>query len=310
MRLLVTGASGFIGKNFLLKASPGMEIFAVFQSDDFLDFLKENNLKNVTPVRCNLTDFQDVQEAARKIGSRFDAVVYLAGNRDPAESIRNPLLDLDSTVRALINFLENFSCEKFIFLSSGAVYDGLEGQVSPDSRLSPTLPYAISRLTAENYIRFFQKKRKSLGNYVILRFFDAYGPYEPSRKLYTKLVEIFALKGKKEFTIFGSGENYIDAMYVDDAVEGIKAVLGKKLEKNATVDFGTGNPMTLNEFVEKAARILGAGDADIKHTETGGAEHILFRASSEGMERLFSFKPAIKLDDGFARLAQHLKGKS
>ena len=247
---------------------------------------------------------------AKKIGSHFDAVIYLAGNRDPKESIRNPLSDLDSTVRALVNFLENFSCEKFVFLSSGAVYDGLKGHVSPDSKLSPTLPYAISRLTAENYIRFYHKRRRSLGNYVILRFFDAYGPYEPSRKLYTKLVKTFALEGKREFTIFGDGENYIDAMYVDDTVEGIKKVINKKLDKNVTVDFGTGSPMTINELVREAARILGVSNVKIKHTETSGAEHILFRISTREMERLFSFKPAIKLDEGLARLARHLKGKS
>ncbi len=308
MKLFVTGSSDFLGKNFLLKAPPDWEISALFfGSDGFPDFLKEKGLKNVTPVSCDLSDFQCVQKTAKDIGSKFDAMLYLAGNRNPGKSISDPLFDLDSNVRELVNFLENFSCEKFIYLSTGAVYGSLKGLVSPGSRVSPTLPYAISRLTAESYVRFFQERRKSIGNYVILRFFDAYGPLQPSRKLHAKLVETFVLEGKKEFTVFGDGESYIDSMYIDDAVEGLRKVLETRLEKSVTVDFGTGNPLSINEFVKEVARIFGVSNIDIKHTNEAIPEYISFRISPHEMERLFSFKPTIKLGEGINKLAQHLK---
>ena len=312
MKLLVTGSSEFMGRNFLLKAPSDWEIFAVFSrsedgSDSFLDFLKEKALKNVKPVECDLSDFDAVKNVAENIGSKFDAVLYLAGNRDPKKSLSDPISDLDYTVRNLVNFLENFSCDKFVYLSTGAVYDGLEGLVTPESKCFPTLPYAVSRLTAESYVRFFQERRKSIGNCVILRFFDAYGPYELARKLYTQLVKAFVLDGKSKFTVFGNGENYIDAMYIDDAVDGLIKVLETKLEKSMTVDFGTGSPRTVNDMVKEAARILGVENPEIEHTATGSAEHILFHISPDEMEKLFSFRPTTKLEEGIKKLAEHIK---
>lgn len=307
MKLLVTGSSDFIGRSFLLKAPSDWEIYAVFfGSGDFPDFLKENGLRNVTPVCCDLSDFQEVKKTAGDIGGRFDAILYLAGNRNPKESISSPLSDLDSNVRELINFLESFSCEKFIYLSTGAVYLGLKGLVSPESRVSPTLPYAISRLTAEGYVRFF-KENGSIGNYVILRFFDAYGPLQPSRKLHAKLVQAFVLEGKGEFTVFGDGGSRIDSMHIDDAVEGLKMVVEKDLKTSVTVDFGTGNSVTINELVKEAARIFGVADVRISHTNDAIPEYISFWISPKEMERLFLFKPAVKLEEGIKKLAEHLK---
>ena len=122
-----------------------------------------------------------------------------------------------------------------IFFSSGAVYDGLTGLVSPESKLNPKLPYAISKLASEQYIQFFAKKGQ-IENYIILRFFGAFGPYEPERKIYTKLVRAFALEGKDEFVVRGDGKNLIDAMYVDDTIDGILKVMASS-EKNKIVDF-------------------------------------------------------------------------
>ena len=59
--------------------------------------------------------------------------------------------------------------------------------VGPDTVLRPTLPYAISKQACENYVRHFRESGR-LGSYVIARFFGAFGPYEPERKIYTRLV--------------------------------------------------------------------------------------------------------------------------
>jgi UDP-glucose 4-epimerase len=308
MKLLVTGSAGFIGKNFLLKAGSGLDITAIHDGSEDIDtFLKDHGISNVSPLKCDLSKASDVSKTVEKASDHFDCVLYLAGNRDPKKSITDPLSDMESTVKELIMFLENFSCGKFVYLSTGAVYDGLKGRVSPDSGLFPTLPYAISRATAESYVRFFSERRKSVGKYVILRFYDAYGPYEPAGRLFSKLATTFAIEGRKEFTVFGNGENLVDAMYVDDAVEGFRKVLDKKIEKSMTVDFGCGNPMTLNQIVQKAALAFGIKDLKLNHTETSGAEHILFRSSSDEMEKMFSFKPSVPMEEGIRRLAAHIK---
>ena len=304
MKILVTGAGGFIGRNLLLSLSGRHDIFAIDRDDSLLKFVKENALDRARARVCDLTDGASVQEVADGWGEDMEAVVYLAGNGDPAYSVGHPKEDLRDTALGLLTFFNHFRAQKVIYFSSGAVYDGLSGPVSPRSFLDPRLPYAISKLASEFYIKFFQKNGR-IGGYNILRFFGAYGPYEPPRKIYTRLVKAFYFEKTDRFAIRGDGKNLIDAMCVSDTVEAV----GKALEseaKNVVVDLCVGNPITLRRLVEEAARIFGVDAAVV--TEGSVPEYIEFRPSAEGMRRLFGFSPGIPLSEGLPALARFLEG--
>ena len=105
-------------------------------------------------------------------------MLYLAANGDPAASAERPRWDLESNTVAFVNTLEHCPAEHVVFLSSGAVYDGLRGDVTPATAVSPKLPYAISKLASEQYLHFFCERRGRVSSYVNVRFFGAYGPYE------------------------------------------------------------------------------------------------------------------------------------
>jgi nucleoside-diphosphate-sugar epimerase len=302
LRLIVSGASGFIGRNLILATPIDWEVVAVFHnSRDFPTWVKQKNLPQVTAAGCDLTDEATVRELARRVGTRFDACV---ANGDPAYSVEHPFLDLQATVVTLLHFLNHFEIDRLIYFSSGAVYDGLPGPVSPVITVSPRLPYAITNLACEHYAQAFTHQGR-VGQYVNLRFFGAYGPYEPPRKLYTRLVRRFAFERVPQFTIQGDGRNYIDAMYVEDTIRGVLAVLESDLG-NITVDFCGGAPLTINELVEIAARTFGLADLEIKHTGHV-PEYINFTASKEAMAQRFHFRPQIPLEEGLQRLAEFLR---
>src|SRR3954466_11660719 len=256
MRVIVTAASGFIGRNLLRRAPRDWEIVAVYhKAGRFDEFLARHRLTHVRAVRCDLAIAEDVARLARDAKS-VDTCVYLAANGDPAVSSERPAWDLQLNTLALVTFLEHVRVGHLVYVSSGAVYDGLHGPVSPDSAVAPRLPYAISKLASEHYLRAFSERRRTVGSFVNVRFFGAYGPYEPARKVTTRWIR-GVMDGQREFTIRGNGENLIDFMYVNDAVDGFLK-LTSSAGYSGTVDFASGAPVSVNAVAETMAKVLGA----------------------------------------------------
>ncbi len=304
MRVLVTGASGFIGRNLLLRAPREWDIVATYhQTASLAAFVTDRQLAHVRAVQCDLTNADSVRSLVRDSGGRFDAVMYLAANGDPAVSSQEPARDLHQNTTALVTFLEHCPAGHVVYVSSGAVYDGLQGPVSPGTAVSPRLPYAISKLASEQYLRFFCEKRGSVGSFVNVRFFGAYGPHEAARKITTRWLSAVAA-GQREFVVRGNGENLIDFMYVDDAVDGFLSLLnaaGTRL----TVDFASGTPVTVNQVVAAMAEVMGV-DVTVRH-EGHTEEFIEFRSVDPIMRERFRFAPTVTLAEGLRRLRDHLE---
>lgn len=307
MRVVVTGASGFIGRNLLLRAPRDWEIVALYhRTTDLDEFVERRRLGHVRAVRCDLLEADQVRAALRPLGGRADAVMYLAANGDPAASAERPRWDLDSNTTALVNFFEHCDAGHVVFASSGAVYDGLVGEVSPATPVSPRLPYAISKLASEQYLRFFAERRGSVGSYINVRFFGAYGPYEAARKITTRWLRGMAA-GQREFVVRGDGQNLIDFMYVDDAVHGFLTLLGAH-GVSATVDFASGAPRPVDEVVHAMARALGV-DVSLRH-EGVVPEYIQFRSVDQTMRDRFGVSPSISFDEGFTRFRDFVAGEA
>lgn len=302
MQLIVTGASGFIGRNVLLQAPREWAITAVYNNTPLEPFLAQHQLGNVRAMRCDLLDRAAVQEFGRAVG-RADAVLHLAANGDPAISSTQPARDLAQNTSALVNFLDHCRARHVVYVSSGAVYDGLQGPVSPATPVSPRLPYAISKLASEHYLRFFCESRASVESFVNVRFFGAYGPYEAPRKITTRWLSAVAA-GQREFVIRGNGENLIDFMYVDDAVRGFLALVQASGERT-TVDFASGTPVTVNQVVKAMADTCGV-TVQVRH-EGHTEEFIEFRSVDRTMSERFGFTPTVPLADGLSRLRDHLR---
>ena len=305
MRLIITGASGFLGRNLLLAIPKGWETLALYhRSRDFVPFLRRSHLRQVQPLRCDLRRGSELKRRRVLARNVFDACVYLAANGDPALSVADPEQDFRMTALTVLNFLACVKVKRFIYLSSGAVYDGRRGPVSPKSPLHPQLPYAISHSAAEQYVKSSCQYRGNPEEYLIVRFFGAYGPYEPPRKIYTRLVRAFAKEERRNFQIRGDGKNLIDAMYVTDAVEAILRALRSPL-RNTTFDLCSGKPLSVEQLVRKAASVFGATSLRIRKAGVT-AEPIHFRASTRFQKEKLRFTPKVPLETGLKKLADFL----
>jgi UDP-glucose 4-epimerase len=306
MRLLVTGASGFIGRNTLLRAPKEWDVTAVYRdAADFPAFVDREGLRRVRALRCDLTspgDVRALRDAANADGP-VDAGLYLAANGDPAASARDPLSDLRLNTLALVTFLEHCPVPHLVYVSSGAVYDGLSGAVTPASPVHPELPYAISKLASEHYVQSYSRRRRLPASYANVRFFGAYGPHEPVRKITTRFLTAIA-RGDREFVLRGDGRNLIDFMHVDDAVDALLRLVDAPRETRVTLDLASGRPTSVNDVVEAMVRLTGADIAVRRDGIT--EEYIEFRSADRTMADRFGFAPRISFDEGFTRLATFL----
>lgn len=307
MKLLLTGASGFIGKNFLELAPKDIEIIGLYnKSSDIGKFVKEKNLKNVELHKCDLTDKKETENLFDKIGKNFEYCLFLAGNVNVPLSKSNPNKDLDMTAGSLINVLQ--SCDKIerlVYLSTAGVYDGLKGEVTADAKLNPTVPYCISKLMAEQYVRFYLSIGK-IAQYVILRFGGAFGKYS-EKKFMTKLVHDICIQNKKTIEIYGDGANIINVMYAKDAVKALIACI-KSTKSNITCNLGQEN-MTITKTAEKVAKIFNK-EVDIKYIpKLKEQKYITFKIKVDFNE-IFDFKPDYSFEEGIKEFRQSLKNET
>tara|TARA_B100000315_G_scaffold139247_1_gene128317 strand:- start:128 stop:988 length:861 start_codon:yes stop_codon:yes gene_type:complete len=277
---------------------------AVYSKDNnFPGFLAQSSLQHVSLHRCDLSDAEQVRALADVLPKRFDTILYLAADPSPVTSKADPAADSMSGPVGFTTLLSSVHSDRLVYLSSGAVYEGLRGEVGPQLSVAPCLPYAVSKLACEACIRSFRDTGR-VGGYVALRLFAAYGRFEAPRRLSTRLVRWAAGGAREAFEIHGDGGNLIDMMYVSDVVRGIKKVIVSEVS-DEVVDFATGKPLSINNFVQRSAEILGVQGAPVRHVgEAAGYQE--FVASSCRMEKLFDFRPETSLEQGLLELKEHL----
>ncbi|MGH9143101.1 MAG: NAD-dependent epimerase/dehydratase family protein, partial [Vicinamibacterales bacterium] len=106
MRVLITGASGFIGRNVLLRAPRDWEIVAVYhETSSLAAFVAQHELAHVRAVACDLASVDSVTTLVRQTGA-VDACLYLAANGDPAKSSERPVWDLQLNTVAPVTLLD------------------------------------------------------------------------------------------------------------------------------------------------------------------------------------------------------------
>jgi nucleoside-diphosphate-sugar epimerase len=138
----------------------------------------------------------------------------------------------------------------------------------------------------------------------ILRLFGAFGPWEPQRKMHSRLVRTLSLMRSEWFETRGDGSNFIDAMCFDDCIEGVLSTTRSGLS-DAVIDFAKGEPMTVDELVMRAARTLGIERVEIVH-QGFTAESIRFYPDLEVFRQAFGWEPKTTLERGLESLSSWL----
>jgi UDP-glucuronate 4-epimerase len=253
MKVLLTGAAGFIGMTTALRLlTRGDEVVGLDNLNDYYDVnLKQNRLNRLLPhsgfrfVKLDVSDQAGM--AALFATEKFDRVIHLAAQAGVRYSLQNPHAYIESNVVGFTNILEGCRHNKvqhLVYASSSSVYGGNTKMPfsEHDSVDHPVSLYAATKkaneLMAHTYSHLFGLPTTGL------RFFTVYGPWgrpDMALFLFTK-----AILDNKPIDVFNHGNMMRDFTVVDDIVEGVVRVLDRVPEANPAYDAIAADPATSN----------------------------------------------------------------
>ena len=253
MKILVTGAAGFIGMTTSLRLlARGDEVVGLDNLNDYYEVsLKENRLKRLTAlpgfrfVKLDVGDRAGMEKLFAE--EKFDKVIHLAAQAGVRYSIQNPHAYVDSNLVGFINVLEGCrhnQVQHLVYASSSSVYGGNTKMPfsEHDSVDHPVSLYAATKkaneLMAHTYSHLYGLPTTGL------RFFTVYGPWgrpDMALFLFTKAI----LEGRP-IDVFNHGNMKRDFTYVDDIVEGVIRVLDRNAAANPDYDPIAADPATSN----------------------------------------------------------------
>ena len=303
-RYLVTGAAGFIGAAIAAKLlNNGHEVWTI---DNLSTGFEANVPKGVRLIKGNC---QDPEIIAQLGGTRFDAIVHIAGQSSGEISFDDPAYDLrtntESTLR-LIQFGLGTGCDRFVYASSMSVYGPVPETAIPETHESKPLSfYGVGKLASEHYLRIYQTKGLKA---TALRYFNVYGPCQNMQNLRQGMVSIFLAQLIKHDKVVVKGplDRFRDMIYIDDIVNNTIKVIDHPRTFGGVFNFGTGVKTTVGELLELMMKLGKIKKEIVIAAGTPGDQKGIYADISLARDT-FGFKCDWTLEQGLTKMVHWAK---
>ena len=335
MKVLVTGAAGFIGYHLCKKClNNNISFVGIDNLNNYYDKnLKINRINDLKALSASINkefyfeeiDLQDkisLEDIFKK--HKITHVVNLAAQAGVRYSLKNPYAYIESNITGFLNILELsriFEIEHLLYASSSSVYGGnIKMPFSEDHGVDhPVSMYAVTKrsneLMAHSYSHLFNLPTTGL------RFFTVYGPWgRPDMALYlfTK-----AIIENKPIEVFNHGKMKRDFTYIDDIIEGVNKLINyppsNNLKKNdisyspaeswgpfRILNIGNSNPSNLEDYIEAIEKAIGKkAIKKMLPIQPGDVEYTY--ADTTKLENCLNYKPKTKIKDGIFKFVEWYK---
>ena len=318
MKILVTGAAGFIGSNLVeLLLNQGHEITGIDNFDPYYSpEIKKKNLQtalNHANFQFVELDLMDSAKLEQLLNSFYHIIIHLASRAGVRPSLERPVdyikVNLSATV-ALLESMKKTGHKKFIFASSSSVY-GPKAKTpfkEDDHFQQASSVYACSKQAGEIFTRLYNTLYQF--SVINLRFFTVYGPRQRPDLVIHKLFK--AILSEEEMVLFGDGSMARDYTYVEDTLQGIEGAINRlsccETSLYETYNLGNHSSITLNELkaiIEKICKKkcrfrygdIPLGDVPVTYADISKAKEFL------------GYSPKTSIVDGCEKMYRWIRGR-
>lgn len=326
MKILITGAAGFIGHKMVkVLSEEGAEIVGLDSINDYYSvdlkysrladngiarediedgiLVQSRTIPGYRFVRMDLTDREGIDRLFRTEG--FTHVLNLAGQAGVRYSIENPYSYVQSNVVGFLNILEgcrHHGLPRLVYASSSSVY-GMDPHVpfkETDRTDSPVSLYAATK-KSEEAMSYAYSKLYHLQT-VGLRFFTVYGPWGRPDMAPYKFMK--AIDNDEEIQVFNHGNMLRDFTYIDDIAEGVRLVLHSDNDEEIPYriyNIGNSEPVRLLDFIKTIEAVTGH-KARMRMLDMQPGDVVRTYADTSLLQHDFGYKPSTTIADGISNL--------
>jgi NAD dependent epimerase/dehydratase len=315
MKILVTGAEGFIGSHLvelLLKKKFKVKALVLYNSFNSWGWLENLNSKLKNNLEVVLGDIRD-KENFEDLSKSVDIIINMAALIGIPYSYKASRSYIETNVIGSLNVLNSAlknNISQVIQISTSEVYGTPKKvPITENFPYNAQSPYAASKIAADQLsLSFYRSFNLPVS---IIRPFNTYGPRQSARAIIPTIITQ-ALKNKK--IKLGSVYPKRDLMYVEDTVRGICAAINNKKTYGQVINLGTGYEISIKNLVEKISKLLGfkieyQTQTNRKRPKKSEVDRLL--ASNKKAKKLLNWKPkyskAKGLDDGLRQTLNWFK---
>jgi dTDP-glucose 4,6-dehydratase len=308
LKILVTGAAGFIGSNFVRMVATGH--LPGFSGIKVLDKLTYAGVKeNLKPAE-NFPSYQFIQGdicdpiLVSQLISDVDGVVNFAAESHVDRSISGAADFVQTNIVGVQVLLDAIKASgraiRFLQVSTDEVYGSIEeGSWTEEWPLLPNSPYSASKASGELLARSYNRTHGM--DVVITRCSNNYGTHHFPEKLIPLFITNL-IEGKK-VPVYGTGKNVRDWLHVDDHCRGIYSVLinGRSGE---VYNIGGGRELTNNEITSLILDAMRADESSIEYVEDRKGHDLRYSVDWTKINRELGYEPRVKFEDGLRETIQ------
>lgn len=300
MKVLVTGAAGFIGSHAAERLKHlGHEVIGLDNFSPYYNVaLKELNekalkAKGVDVVNADLreTTFNNILPSDIEYIYHFAAQPGISTSSSFEDYFSNNII----ATKNLIDFaLQLKDLKLFVNIGTSSIY-GLEATFPENVAPKPASHYGVTKLAAEQLV--LQKSREKLMKACSLRLYSVFGPRERPEKMYTKLIACGF--NNDAFPLYeGSNKHLRSFTYIDDIIDGIISVLGKETILNGEViNLGTEVEHTTQEGIEAVQKVMGM-NIEMNLVSARAGDQWRTKANIDKAKKLLNYNPQTTLIEG------------